>query len=76
LEFNGSPLAEAVATINRYSRVQLRLVGAEAGKVELSGVLRADNIEPLLTMLEGHYGLSVVRAGNIVMLSVSAPPER
>ena len=80
LEFNGSPLSEAVATINRYSRVQLRLAGTEAGaragEVELSGVLRADNIEPLLTMLEGHYGLTIHRAGDIVTLSASEPSER
>ena len=76
LEFDGMPLGNAVETINRYSRVKLRLVGAEAAKVELSGVLRADNIEPLLIMLEGHYGLNVLRLGEVVLLSVSDPPER
>jgi transmembrane sensor len=76
LEFNGTPLVNALATINRYSRVQLQLVGEEPGTVELSGVLRADNIEPLLAMLEGHYGLTLFRAGDIVIVSGAEPQTR
>lgn len=57
LELNDTPLAEAVASINRHNPMSLELADAEMGKVGISGVLRADNLEPLLRMLESNYGI-------------------
>lgn len=61
LEFNDTPLAEAIAAINRHSPVTLEIRDAELGSVGVSGVLRADNVEPLLRMLENNYGLRIDR---------------
>lgn len=61
LEFNETPLVEVVELLNRQSGNRLSLASAELGRVEISGALRADNIEPLLQMLEANYGILTVR---------------
>lgn len=61
LELNDTPLAEAIEAINRHSAVPLQIGDAELGKVGISGVLRADNVEPLLRMLESNYGIQADR---------------
>lgn len=69
LDLTDTPLAAAVAEINQHSAVRLELGDIELGKVEISGVLRADNIEPLLRMLENSYGIRADRhePGKIVL---------
>jgi transmembrane sensor len=62
LEFNETALSEVVGLLNRQSGNRLNLASPELGRVEISGALRADNIEPLLQMLETNYGIRVVRA--------------
>jgi transmembrane sensor len=61
LEFNETPLVEVVELLNRQSGNRLSLASADLGRVEISGALRADNIEPLLQMLEANYGILTVR---------------
>lgn len=69
LELNDTPLAEAIAAINQHSPVSLEMGQAELGKLGISGVLRADNVEPLLRMLESNYGIRADRrhTGKIIL---------
>jgi len=69
LELDDTPLAEAILAINRHSPVPLELKDAEVGKVGISGVLRVDNVEPLLRMLENNYNIRADRraAGKILL---------
>ena len=60
LEFNETPLWEVVSLINQHSRSRISLANADLGRLEISGALRADNIEPLLHMLEANYRIKVV----------------
>jgi transmembrane sensor len=62
LEFNETPLSEVVGLLNAQSGSRLSLATPELGRVEISGALRADNLEPLLQMLDANYGIRVVRA--------------
>jgi transmembrane sensor len=57
LDFTRTPLAEALPLINRHSRVQVSLADPAIGQVRLSGILRADNVETLLRLLEAEHGL-------------------
>lgn len=57
LEFSGTPLGEAVPMFNRHSTVQLRLGDAAIARVQLSGIIRADNPEPLFRLLRDNYGI-------------------
>lgn len=59
LEFNETPLAEVVALVHRHSSLRLRLIGRDIRKIEITGSLRVDNIEPLFHLLESHYGIRV-----------------
>lgn len=61
LEFNETPLEEVVETVQRHSGVRLRLIGRDLRRIEITGALRADNIEPILHTLETHYAIRVSR---------------
>jgi len=61
LHLNDTPLREVVAAINAHTVARLELADAELGSLEVSGVLRVDNIDTLLTMLERNYGVRAER---------------
>ena len=68
LEFSGTPLSRVLQMFNQHGRVRLALADPALGRLQLSGVLRADNIESLLLLLEGEFGLSAEdRRGEIVL---------
>jgi len=64
LEFNETPLSEVVVLLNRQSGNRLSLASPDLGRVEISGALRADHIEPLLQMLAANYGIRVMRGAD------------
>lgn len=68
LEFSGTPLAEAIATINGYNRVQFMLADATLAGIRLSGVLRADRIDALVGMLEMDFGVRAERRDGLILL--------
>ena len=47
LEFAGTPLAQALPMFNQYGGVRLTLADPALGRLQLSGVLRADDSESL-----------------------------
>ena len=57
LEFTRTPLAEAIPMINEHSAVKLSLADAALGRVRISGLLRADNVESLFRLLEVEHGI-------------------
>lgn len=60
LEFSRTPLVEALAMMSHHSaagkNVTVILAEPSLGRVAVSGVLRADNIETLLRLLEDEHG--------------------
>ena len=61
LQLNDTPLREVVAAINAHTAARIELADVELGSLEVSGVLRVDNIDTLLTMLERNYGVRADR---------------
>lgn len=61
LEFNETPLWEVVSLLNQHSGSRISLAHPHLGRLEISGVLRADNIDPLLQMLQTNYHIRVTR---------------
>ena len=57
LEFDDTPLQEAVVMVNRYSRVQLRLGGGRIGGLRVSGAYRAGDVEGFARSLATAFGL-------------------
>jgi transmembrane sensor len=63
LRFAGTPLEEAIPIFNRHSRVQLVLGDREIATVKVSGILRADNTESLVQLLETEFGARATPRG-------------
>ncbi len=61
LEFNDTPLHEAVALFNRHGNVRLRLASPALGDLRVSGIVRADNAPALLQLLRADYGIEAQR---------------
>jgi transmembrane sensor len=68
LEFAGTPLAQALPMFNQHGRVQLSLADPALGQLQLSGVLRADDTETLLRLLEGEFGLIAESSGGEILI--------
>ena len=68
LEFAGAPLGEVVKTFNQHNRVRLQVGDASLEKLQLSGILRANNIEALLRVLEREYGVHADRTDREIVL--------
>lgn len=58
LEFNGTPLEEAVGYFNRANRLQLALASDEIGALRISGVFWTDDAEAFARALETSLGLT------------------
>lgn len=61
LEFDRTPLAEAIRQLNAYNRVQFVLEDPTLTEVRLSGVLRADRIDGVIRLLEEDCGVQADR---------------
>lgn len=55
LEFSETPLAEVVRLLNQHGDRRLRLATPDLGRVEISGALRANNLDPLFQILRTTY---------------------
>lgn len=73
LHFDRTPLSEAMASINQYSRIHLVLDGDTLGDVPLSGAIRADNVQALLELLESEYQIMGVQRGETEIVLRSSP---
>lgn len=61
LEFEGMPLAEAVALLNRHNALQITLADPVIGALRISGNFRADNPEGFVSVAEQSLELVAVR---------------
>jgi transmembrane sensor len=67
LEFSATPLADAIPMFNRYAGTRLEL-DPGLGGFRLSGGLRADDLEALLHLLQGEFGISAETKNNGVTI--------
>lgn len=68
LEFSATPLAEAVALMNRHGGAKLVIEDAELGKLPVSGLFRADRTEAFVRLLEANFGVRAEQAGQTTRL--------
>jgi len=61
LEFNDTPLREAVTLFNRHGNVHLTLASPALGELRISGFVRADNTSALLQLLRADHGVEAQR---------------
>jgi transmembrane sensor len=77
LEFSHTPLPEVVALMNQHApdaRVpRLEIVDADLNRIKLTGLLRADNTEGLVRLLETSFDVSTRRTGERISLQKKSP---
>lgn len=64
-----TPLADAVAEMNRYSDVALKIEESEAGRAEVTGIFRVGDSESFAQAVAETYHLSVADRGGLIVLS-------
>ncbi|MBV8037416.1 FecR domain-containing protein [Roseateles sp.] len=67
--FDATELGNAVADLNRYSRVQIVLAGQGLGELRISGVYRTGDSIGFADAVAKLYGLAVSRRGDEIRLS-------
>ena len=74
LQFDGTPLADAVAHANRYSRQRL-ILAADVGELRVTGAFRAGDSAGLAKALAAAFRLSLQRRadGNLVLSRKGSP---
>jgi transmembrane sensor len=73
LEFSNTPLAEAVALMNRHNRLQFVIEDPSLAGVRVSGFIRADNAEDFARFLEAYFPVKAERRGESEMLLRHTP---
>ena len=61
MQLSGTPLADAVAVLNRENRLQVVVADESLGKLLLTGVYRLDDAAGFVHVLESHYDVQVER---------------
>ena len=73
LDFDGAPLSEIVAEINRYSRHKLMLADPRLNAERFGGSFPASDHEAFVRMLEADFGVVAERKGGETWLRRRAP---
>ncbi|MGH7943900.1 MAG: hypothetical protein ACREF9_02635 [Opitutaceae bacterium] len=68
LEFTETPLAEAVALMNRHNRVKLVIEDADLGRLLVSGLFRADRTDAFVRLLEANFDVRAELIGQAIYL--------
>ena len=71
IEFDKTPLFEAVAVMNRYapsSSPRLMVKDSQTGTIGVIGVFRPDNIEGFLALLEAGFDIKAEKTGDRIIL--------
>lgn len=69
VQFTDVPLAEAVAELNRYSRIELRLQDKSLEAKRVSGSFKAGEPDVFVSTLELFMPIRTIRIGNIIYIS-------
>ncbi|WP_110969980.1 FecR family protein [Pseudomonas huaxiensis] len=64
LRFDGTPLREVIADLQRYRLAPIRLADPRLGQLRVSGEFDSDAVEPLLDLLPSILPISVSRAAD------------
>lgn len=77
LQFDNTPLTQAVAEANRHSRTRITLAAPSIGELKISGAFRAGDAGAFAESLAAAFSLHLERQpdGTLVLFA-AAPPDR
>lgn len=73
LALDGGPLGEAVAAVNRYNRIQIRLAEPELARLSVTGAFQVGNPDAFARAVAATFGLGIDRTDPGVILLRRAP---
>ena len=73
LQFDDTPLAEAVAAANRHSRTQIILADAAIGELKITGAFRVGDAGALAESLAAAFSLHLERGSDGTLVLHAAP---
>jgi len=73
LALDGDPLGEAIAAINRYNRIQIRLAGPELARLSVTGAFQVRNPDAFARAVAATFGLGIDRSDPGVILLRRVP---
>lgn len=75
VDFDETPLADAIAEMNRYSPLKLRVEQPEAAHIPITGIFRAGAAASFATAVAEAYRLKVIENPKEILLSGTPSPE-
>ena len=69
LELSSTPVSAVAHALNRLNATQIVISDARLGDARLSGVIRADNVDAFVSVVESEFRATVARDGSTVRLS-------
>lgn len=75
LQFDDTPLAEAVAAANRHSRTQIVLADPAIGELKITGAFRTGDAGALAESLAAAFSLRLERGSGGTLILDAAPPS-
>ena len=73
LALDGGPLGDAVAAVNRYNRIQIRLAEPELARLSVTGAFQVRNPDAFARAVAATFGLGIDRTDPGVILLRRAP---
>jgi transmembrane sensor len=71
LDFTGAPLSQIVAEFNRHNTTELIIADPAVANTRISALLRSDNIDGFVRLLERGFGIQAERSGGNIILRKS-----
>jgi transmembrane sensor len=75
VSLDNTPLRDAVAEFNRYSKAHIVIQAPESAEIRVSGIFRAGDSEDFAQAVARAYGMRVVEQGEEIVLVQNAAPD-
>ncbi len=74
LTFDRTPLADAVAEFNRYSRRKIVIEDPSVAAIRVGGNFRATNVDAFVRLIESDFPIAATQRGGQIILTGTPPP--
>lgn len=73
VSFEDAPLVQAIAEMNRYSKIQILALDPELAEYRVNGVFRSGQQARFVEALEAYFPVSAQRDGDTIVMKMSQP---